>query len=253
MKKIGLRKMVLSLQANFLNHVGSNSQTAHLPATQITNGFMTKDHVAQLNQSLGKRKYLTGSNLLELAPGFYEVVDPQNGPLAEAGIYEIDVTVQGSRKQIRAMQSYSGRIWFYNEHTNNAVVLGWREVEQKIEIFNVYDAEMSSTPVGTTFEIKTPFKLQNFRRFEFDVNFGMRDVTLGSGYVGNNLTVELQNSNIKDTGLSIFMYEMSLKRTSDTRFYCERNITRAIYANGSGSSTTDTENEIKLTKIRGIL
>lgn len=253
MKEFNLEKTVKSLLTTVRNHIGSNNSEAHLPATIKTNGFMSYSHVEQLNQALGQRKYLNGANILDLAPGFYEVVDPQNGPLAEAGIYEIDITVQGSRKQIKAMQSYTGRIWMYNEHTNNTAVLGWREIDQKIEIFNVDDAGMSSTPVGTKIEIKSPFKFQNFKAFEFDVNFSLRDLAIRTGYFSLNNSVELNTVNLRNNGLTVYVYELGMNRVSDTTLEIYQNLSRALYANGSGSSTADKENEIKLTKIRGIL
>lgn len=104
------------------HHVGSGGK-AHLPATEKSNGFATPKLVADAKMGAGKRQGKpTGTDVLTLEPGKYEITGAKNNPYGEDNAALIEYDISGSpdnsgRRQIRAIASVNGDVWYRTVHT----------------------------------------------------------------------------------------------------------------------------------------
>lgn len=111
------------------HHVGSGGK-AHLPATEKSNGFATPELFNDAKMGAGKRRGKpAGTDVLTLESGKYEISGAKNNPYGDdnAALIEYDIsesTDNSGRRQIRAITSVNGDIWYRTVHTGGDPTTG---------------------------------------------------------------------------------------------------------------------------------
>lgn len=114
---------------NVLNHHVGSGGDAHLPATTATNGFATADQIKALERARGHRESQSGTDVLTMDTGQYEIAGALNNPIGPDDRtyieYNIsDGAVGGGRRQLWAIASVTGEVWFRTVHTGGDPATG---------------------------------------------------------------------------------------------------------------------------------
>lgn len=127
-------KELKTMNRTLEQHIGAGGN-AHLPATSQTPGFATAEQIQDLEMDTGHRKLKEHeTDVLTLEPGHYEISTAKNNPIqpGDGSYIEYDIT-EGSdpkRRQIKALVSVSGDIFYRNIHsdgTPESGTGGWRK------------------------------------------------------------------------------------------------------------------------------
>ncbi len=110
------------------HHVGSGGD-AHLPATTATNGFATADQIKALERARGHRESQSGTDVLTMETGQYEIAGALNNPIGPDDRtyieYNIsDGAVGGGRRQLWGIANVTGDVWFRTVHTGGDPATG---------------------------------------------------------------------------------------------------------------------------------
>lgn len=179
-KQLTLRQTVQMIYRSIKGHIGAGDN-AHLTADEQHNGFLSKEDFVKLQGASGDRIIAEyESDLFTLDPGSYEVNKPKNAPATASGLCEVEIrqTYDG-RKQIWLLESGSGRVWYYNTHTNGALVInGWTRMFREVKLWEGDVSENNqelhfTMPAGGFERIKVRYKGYNgtIRSKEFGSGF----------------------------------------------------------------------------------
>jgi hypothetical protein len=214
--KLGLTETIQKLAAVVDAHIGSGVN-AHTPVSRYQAGFMTRDLWLKFYEIAGKRTYTGGGrDIMALEPGKYYGLKYKNGPLAtdDDALVTVDVNeIEGIGKQIIVIKSYTGQVYLYTQHTNNAgtnynAPSVWTAIPRLATLW-----EGSMTTVGTEFTLKD--KIGKYTRLIFTINsnngavYDVTTPTVGDTFKIN--TVQHQNSHL---GMNNF--EVTLKIDGDS-------------------------------------
>ncbi|MEE6669702.1 hypothetical protein [Pediococcus acidilactici] len=199
--KLGLTEAVQKLATVLDAHIGSGVN-AHTPVSRYQAGFMTRNLLLKLYETAGKRTYIGGGkDIMTLEPGKYYGLKYKNGPLAtdDDALVTVDVNeIEGIGKQIIVIKSYTGQVYLYTQHTNNAgtnynAPSVWTAIPRLATLW-----EGSMTTVGTNFTLADSIVKYTRLIFTINTNNGaFYDVTTPA--VGNTFkinAVQHQNSNL---------------------------------------------------------
>ncbi|OQO76916.1 hypothetical protein BH745_15590 [Enterococcus gallinarum] len=248
-KRMNVKKTIQMLYKAVIGHIGSNGSEAHLAANEFTNGFMTSEHVKNLNEAKGKRTWKSRVDPWMQPAGHYEGSYLLNVPDPVA-IYQYDIFEgMDGRKQAYLMPSATGEIYFRNVHTDGIVgsnPSGWTRIYREVVIWNGSKSTVSDILECT----QNP---RNFSkvRIEADINgVGLASVTIEN--LQNNVSYAIQGLNLSDTSNS------SIFEVYEIRFALISGETNFTIVGNKKISATGTANEIqtsglaKITKIVGI-
>lgn len=246
---MNIKKTINLLYKTLIGHVGSNGASAHLPANEYVDGFMTADHVKNLTEAKGKRTWKSRVDPWEQPAGHYEGSYLVNVPDSTA-IYQYDV-FEGTdgRKQVYLMTSATGEIYFRNVHTGGIVgsnANGWTRIYREAIIW-------SGTKGTVNDVLECNQNPRNFTkiRVEADINgVGLSSVTIDN--LQNNVSYAIQGLNLSDTS------DSGIFEVYEIRFALVSGEVNFVIAGNKKITVTGTANEIqtsglaKITKIIGI-
>lgn len=121
---------------NVVNHHVGSGGDAHLPATTATNGFATADQIKALERARGRRESQSGTDVLTMETGQYEIAGALNNPIGPDDRtyieYNIsDGAVGGGRRQLWGIANVTGDVWFRTVHTGgdpSTGTAGWNKM-----------------------------------------------------------------------------------------------------------------------------
>jgi hypothetical protein len=248
-KKMDVKRTIRTLYKAVVGHIGSNGSEAHLPANEYVDGFMTANQVKILNESKGKRSWLSRVDPWEQSAGHYEGSYLLNVPDPVA-IYQYDI-YEGAdgRKQAYLMASATGELYFRNVHTDGIVganANGWTHIYREVEIWSG-----SKGTVNDVLECNQNPRNFSKIRVEADINgVGLSSITIDN--LQNNVSYAIQGLNLSDTdGSGVFeVYEIRFALVSGAvNFVIAGN--KKISANGT-TNEIQTNGLAEITKIVGI-
>ncbi|MDW4420906.1 BppU family phage baseplate upper protein [Staphylococcus saprophyticus] len=172
----------------------------------VTTGQASGWQKYKLTNDDGTRKYLNkGSftNVLDLAPGFYETVTSDNASaqgfptgINNASFVEIDVfKAAAGRTQIKIVQNYNYKTFYKTIHTNG-VDGGWKEITYA-NPDNPYETVQESQNKANTAEI-------NAKTYT-DEKYNSRTTTLFSG-TANGVGTSIALSETLDNFIVVYVY-----------------------------------------------
>lgn len=231
------------------SHIGSNTDDAHLPADEMHNGFMTRQHVQDLKQAQGQ--YLTPNNInpkeldiLKLPVGRWFSTGWTNSPDGTADSFMVEVLIStDNRKLIRAMSTITGEMWEYNKSPESYVIYpdGWTKQER---IKELWDGSVSE--VGT--QINLSDNLNNYHKLRVTLNY-----TGGYTMITSTITSEnhfdFSNTLGSDATPGVINGKIILSRVDNTHLKITRNKT---VQNTNGTFTVSTNANTNVFKIEGV-
>lgn len=243
------KKTIQNLYKIVKSHIGSNTDDAHLPADEMHNGFMTRQHVQDLNQALGK--YLVTSNIHPRENDIFKMPVGRwfgngliNTPDGTSNHFMVDVLIStDNRKLIRAMNTITGEMWEYNKSPESYMLYpdGWTKQERVKELWSGAVSKVDS-------EIKLSDNVNNYRKLRVTINFP-------GGYVVK--TAQITKDNMfdfadvlgSDATPSFVNGKVVLTIVDNTNLKITRNKT---VQDNNGTFTVSTSANTQIKKIEGI-
>lgn len=243
------KKTIQNLYKIVKSHIGSNTDDAHLPADEMHNGFMTRQHVQDLSQAQGK--YLTPDNnhpiekdILKMPVGRWFGNNLVNTPDGTSDIFMVDVLIStDSRKLIRAMSTITGEMWEYNKSPESYMLYpdGWTKQERIKELWNG-----AVSAVGT--QINLSDNLNNYRRLRVTLNYTGGYTIITSPIAGDN-HFDFSNTLGSDATPSVVNGKVILSKVDNTHLKVARNKT---VQDNNGTFTVSTSANSSVVKIEGL-
>lgn len=231
------------------SHIGSNSDDAHLPADEMHNGFMTRQHVQDFEQAQGQ--YLTPDHInpkevdiLKMPIGRWFGKGLINTPDGTTDSFIVEVLIStDNRKLIRAMSTITGEMWEYNKSPESYVFYpdGWTKQERIKELWNGAVSE-----VGT--QINLSDNLDNYRKLRVTLNYIGGYVTITSLTTTEN-HFDFSNTLGSDATPGVMNGKIILSRVDNTHLKITRNKT---VQNTNGTFTVSTSANTNVVKIEGL-
>lgn len=137
LKDLTFKQTLMLVYRSIKAHIGAGDD-AHLPADEEHNGFLTSSGFKKITAASGERTIADyQSDVMALDPGHYEVNKPKNAPVTAVGLCEVEISQSyDGRKQIWLLESGTGRLWYYNTHTNGQVMLaGWTRIFRNVKLW----------------------------------------------------------------------------------------------------------------------
>lgn len=231
------------------SHIGSNSDNAHLPADEMHNGFMTRQHVQDLEQAQGQ--YLTPDNIhpkeldiLKLPVGRWFNTGWTNSPDGTADSFMIEVLIStDNRKLIRAMSTITGEMWEYNKSPESYINYpdGWTKQERIKELWNG-----SVSVVGA--QVNLSDNINHYRNLRVTINYAGGYTAMTAPIAKDNM-YDFTNVLGSDTTPSVINGKVILSISDNTHLEVTRNKT---VQNNNGTFTVSTTADTKVVKIEGL-
>lgn len=223
---------------NVVNHHVGSGGDAHLPATTATNGFATADQIKALERARGHRESQSGTDVLTMETGQYEIAGALNNPIGPDDRtyieYNIsDGAVGGGRRQLWGIANVTGDIWFRTVHTGgdpSTGTGGWNQLGFLTPIWK------GSTDSGTLkFNRELPYHKKGIEVFYTTISNqhgSKRIVHTSSG------AIDVPNNPNTSTDMTFQNYELSFDYDKDGLTITSNNM-RII--NASGVHIVDTK------------
>lgn len=243
------KKTIQNLYKIVKSHIGSNTDDAHLPADEMHNGFMTRQHVQDLSQALGK--YLVTDNIHPSEKDIFKMPVGRwfgngliNTPDGTSDHFMVDVLIStDNRKLIRAMSAITGEMWEYNKSPESYMLYpdGWTKQERVKELWSGAVSEVDSG-------IKLSDNINNYRKLRVTINFP-------GGYVVKTAPITTDNmydfADVlgSDATPSFMNGKVMLSIVDNTNLKITRNKT---VQDNNGTFTVSTSANTKIIKIEGI-
>ncbi|ANJ12794.1 hypothetical protein [Lactiplantibacillus plantarum] len=243
------KKTIQNLYKIVKSHIGSNTDDAHLPADEMHNGFMTRQHVQDLSQALGK--YLVTDNIypiekdiLKMPVGRWTGSGLVNTPDGTSDHFIVDVLIStDNRKLIRAMSTITGEMWEYNKSPESYMLYpdGWTKQERVKELWSGAVSEVGSG-------IKLSDNINNYRNLRVTINFTGGYVVKTSPITTDNM-YDFADVLGSDATPSFVNGKVMLSIVDNTNLKITRNKT---VQDTNGSFAVSTSADTKITKIEGL-
>ena len=243
------KKTIQNLYKIVKSHIGSNTDDAHLPADEMHNGFMTRQHVQDLSQAQGK--YLTPDNnhpiekdILKMPVGCWFGSGLVNTPDGTGDIFMVDVLIStDNRKLIRAMSTITGEMWEYNKSPESYMLYpdGWTRQERVKELWSGAVSEVGSA-------IKLSDNINNYRKLRVTLNFPGGYVVKTSIIAKDNM-YNFADVLSSDATPSVINGKVILSTVDNTHLKITRNKT---VQNNNGSFIVSTSANTIIKKIEGL-
>lgn len=243
------KKTIQNLYKILKSHIGSNTDDAHLPADEMHNGFMTRQHVQDLEQAQGQ--YLTPDHIhpkevdiLKLPIGRWFGNSLINTPDGTTDSFIVDVLIStDDRKLIRAMSTITGEMWEYNKSPESYMNYpdGWTKQERVKELWSGAVSEVGS-------QIELSDNINNYHNLRVTINFAGGYVVKTSQISKDNV-YDFINVNGSDNTPSVTNGELIISIVDNTNLNITKNKT---VENNNGSFKVSTSATTKITKIEGL-
>lgn len=230
------------------DHLAVNNELTHDIATEYSDGFMSKNHVKQVQNAMGNlsskpSNVATGD---DLPPGSYLIADLDGAPQTGWGIW--NVQENNGSKIITFIQTYSGKIYIKTVRPTEPYPyypLGWSAIPRETLIW-----------AGSATTINTEIKLNELQyRFDYLKILVANDGGKQVFEVPNESTVSVRMMNVYDnatiTAGAVFS-EITLTRKDNNTLKIHNNVSTGIFPNGSNSGINGTSNDLTVLSIWGI-
>lgn len=248
MSELNQREAFAALENKVNSHLGSNGEKAHLPADIDRSGFMTPEHILNLDKlneemprALGNRvKIADGTDILTLPPGHYAGANLINSTLAQGdgSLLMIDVTkLDDTHVQIRELVSAIGEEYFRVIHNDNKG--SWGVIRRYVKLFEGYIGDE-----GTEFTLAEP--IENYAYMRVLVDNGASHQMVHEVRIEADTAITDTNAfSYSGVGFTISKMIISLSGTSGR-------ITRNVAMTAINSTNTEAESAMKLKRIEGV-
>lgn len=264
--KLSIEKSVSELERKLLEHIGSNGhgsneQSVHLPVDADNAGFATPDMYAHDQQLFTKRKWVVNTDLLKLAPGYYEGSGFTNHPVTTNAetpttwISNVDVIDGGGgRRTIYLTDNMYGYRWMRTLHTGGDPKSGsgaWIQFTGLVTLWKGYSKLNEAVTLNT--EIK--FGDGNNKYSTIIVKYTTDRAGTGLAF-GNSkgILVNALNSNDDSDSKVVDFYEAKLTFPTSSTAQVVRNKTTHVFSKGDSDSAylSNTYGEINVVEIMGV-
>ncbi|MBM6644313.1 hypothetical protein [Pediococcus acidilactici] len=198
--------------ANVLDHHVGSGGKAHLPATEKSNGFATPELVNDAKMGAGKRQGKpAGTDVLMLEPGKYEISGAKNNPYGDGNAALIEYDISGStdnsgRRQIRAITSVNGDIWYRTVHTGGDPTTGTEGWGKEAILTPIWQGNANAGTI--TFNRPLPFYKNGIEVFYRTLSNQCGSIRIMHS---NTASVSIPNNPDDQTDKTFQSYELTFK------------------------------------------